>query len=525
MEHKLVEKTIRKFEICVRCLIHPRQMKKESKLEYQTSLPPDGKNDVSVHRKDYTDDDHLRAHGEHIAAKANNPKIRFMGFFETTQQILDGLNQWANSPLSSYEDSNGVNHSIGLNCSIEYAPMIDDEHYYEADGDIYTDSQGIAQPMHANIVFSEIYYQGDNKCNTRFRKYAAEANKRGRFCSFDLFGNRSDWKQQKEFQNFNREPLLSIIVPFFKSGKFIERCAKSIFRNIADRNVEVIWINDGCPYDTFNKLEPISQEHADQSSIYYQTNQGQAIARNSGLQVARGKYVWFVDSDDEITDGSVDIILEEITRSEKNVYIFRTVEVDKDGNIVPSTRKYFQQTTTVEVTVADYLNKRLSYCPALMYVIKRDFLNSNNLWFKSFKQLDLDFIPRVLICLDTLVVVPKVIYKYWNNKNSHRRTIVDDFLEEMKIIKEHETLIKSIEDSEKKRALNYTQMQLVRHLYIDPSKSQFKIISPNLREIMSIIRQIVKNDGFRHNMWIEKLRNFFILYFPLSVYKKFFGQK
>ena len=89
---------------------------------------------------------------------------------------------------------------------------------------------------------------------------------------------------------------ISIIVPVYNVEKYLERCLDSLI-NQTLKDIEIICINDG---STDNSSE-ILKEYAKKDSriiIINQNNQGISVARNNGMNKAKGKYIGFVDSDD-----------------------------------------------------------------------------------------------------------------------------------------------------------------------------------------------------------------------------------
>lgn len=91
---------------------------------------------------------------------------------------------------------------------------------------------------------------------------------------------------------------ISVIVPVYNVEQYLERCVQSIL-NQNFRNLELILVDDGSPdqcpalCDTFAKMD-------NRVRVIHQENTGVAAARNVGLDVARGEYITFVDSDDYI---------------------------------------------------------------------------------------------------------------------------------------------------------------------------------------------------------------------------------
>lgn len=103
------------------------------------------------------------------------------------------------------------------------------------------------------------------------------------------------------------KPKVSIIVPIYNTAKYLPKCLDSIV-NQTYHNLEIILVNDG---STDNSSQ-IIQQYAKKDSriqIINQKNAGQSAARNSGIQKATGKYISFIDSDDEIAHVFIDHLM------------------------------------------------------------------------------------------------------------------------------------------------------------------------------------------------------------------------
>lgn len=107
-----------------------------------------------------------------------------------------------------------------------------------------------------------------------------------------------------------KAPLVSVIIPFFNTGMSLEGLIKQILKNIND--VEIICIDDKSSDNSLQRIKKLSTRNEKLSVIVQKKNQGSAAARNRGLEVARGKYVIFLDSDDFIRDDFFDKMLKSI---------------------------------------------------------------------------------------------------------------------------------------------------------------------------------------------------------------------
>lgn len=94
-------------------------------------------------------------------------------------------------------------------------------------------------------------------------------------------------------------PVLSIIVPVYNVAPFLETCLQSLVaQDLSD--LEIILVNDGSTDDCPAILARFAQAYPQALRVVRQDNAGLSAARNTGLELARGKYVAFVDSDDWI---------------------------------------------------------------------------------------------------------------------------------------------------------------------------------------------------------------------------------
>ncbi len=93
-------------------------------------------------------------------------------------------------------------------------------------------------------------------------------------------------------------PLISVIVPVYNVEKYIRRCLESIVKQ-SYQNLEIIVVDDGSTDNSGNICDDIASEDS-RITVIHQKNLGLAGARNTGLDIYKGEYVCFIDSDDYI---------------------------------------------------------------------------------------------------------------------------------------------------------------------------------------------------------------------------------
>lgn len=146
------------------------------------------------------------------------------------------------------------------------------------------------------------------------------------------------------------QPLVSIVVPIYQVEKYIHECIDSIL-NQTYRNLEVILVDDGSP----DACPQICEEYARKDEriiLLHQRNQGQSVARNNGLDIVKGKYLAFVDSDDVVER---DYILNAIDLMEKrklDAVIIEASLMDESSNLIGERFHVFDSYSEVPATKA-----------------------------------------------------------------------------------------------------------------------------------------------------------------------------
>lgn len=122
--------------------------------------------------------------------------------------------------------------------------------------------------------------------------------------------------------------LISIIVPVYNAEKTLNRCVDSILRQTF-QNFELLLINDG----STDKSGIICDEYAKQDSrvrTFHKQNEGVSVARNLGIIKSIGKYITFIDSDDEIVKDYLAILYKNV--QENDIVFFFSKWIYKDNS-------------------------------------------------------------------------------------------------------------------------------------------------------------------------------------------------
>jgi len=491
MSRRLVERVIRSAEMCVRCLLHPMHVGTNGRFQDSSLIPAKGKNDVSLLREDYTTEGEIVNHGLHLVRTISTPEHpqKFEGLLYLTQNTVDSVNQWARSEVAKLE---GVDRNERP-AEIVYAPMRNDVEYVNPDIDVFTEDPEIAYPHHADLKYSSAV------CHTLRRHYGHELMRRVKYKLIKDDGIWDAVKQEGRFQNYSSTPKLSIIVTYFKDAKYIDKCIESIVREIEGKPVEVIWISDDCPDDSKMKVADCVAKHTKQMDHFGINHQGQGVARNCGMELARGEYVWFVDADDELAPDAVNAVISSI-ESGSQAYVFQTVEHDDKTGREDSRRRYMRDTKGQPIAGIQLLLKRCSFSPSLMVVFNKQFLLSSGLKFEKYKYLDLDFMPRFLMQSEAVEIVHRVIYRYYNHPPKKGQPRINDEImaELLTMLANYSEMAEHSDNRQKQKALYYVAHMVLIYILAEPRKKTFmKYVEKGVFEAyLGIFKKVIRRSRY-----------------------------
>ncbi|MBS4697999.1 glycosyltransferase family 2 protein [Aeromonas allosaccharophila] len=116
--------------------------------------------------------------------------------------------------------------------------------------------------------------------------------------------------------------IISFVIPVYKSYHLLDRCIGSIVKQKGQVDVEIIIVDD-TPHECREKINVDSPDFI--KVVVNHRNMGVTYSRNKGWFYASGEYVIFLDSDDQLIDGALKIIENELLTTRLDCYFFRTI--------------------------------------------------------------------------------------------------------------------------------------------------------------------------------------------------------
>ena len=213
----------------------------------------------------------------------------------------------------------------------------------------------------------------------------------------------------------------SIIIPVYNVEKYLEKCLKSILKQNY-KNYEIILIDD-CSTDNskiiINKYEKIFSKKL--KKIFLEKNCGQSEARNIGVNMSTGDYIFFIDSDDYIDDNLLENINNEILKNIK-LDLLRIPKRNINGNDgkinLQDKINTFNNLNGKEAFIKIRRN-RIGLEVPWAYIIRRDYWVKNNFKFCSGRvHEDFGLIPLVLIKASKVSAIASPFYNHVIRENS-----------------------------------------------------------------------------------------------------------
>ena len=185
-------------------------------------------------------------------------------------------------------------------------------------------------------------------------------------------------------------PKISVIIPVYNVEEYLRPCLDSAVRQTF-RDIEILCINDGSKDSSLEILKEYAAKDK-RIYVYSQKNSGLSAARNTGLEHARGKYIYFFDSDDLLREDALGILYDRLISDDLDILYFNNFVFSEDDS--PETRRiidgyvnYYRRDYAYDGTFTgpDLLHAFRShreYIPqACMQILRTGFLKDNQLAF------------------------------------------------------------------------------------------------------------------------------------------------
>lgn len=257
------------------------------------------------------------------------------------------------------------------------------------------------------------------------------------------------------------QPKVSIIIGLFNVAKYLKEKHLSCILSQTYQNLEIILVNDGSTDETPALCEALRSK--DQRIIIVnKENGGLGSARNVGLEVATGDYLWFYDVDDECEMTLLERAMQNAVANDNDITIFGYDDFDVKyktlTNVVYESKKMVTNREIADSYV-DYL-LGLQYQNGFMWnkVYKRSFIEQNHVRFGDAFRIQQDelFNLKAYRCAERIELMPDILYHYFTyNSGNNRSKYISNRYELYKTIKDEFLSLYTYWHLEDERMLTY----------------------------------------------------------------------
>ncbi len=221
---------------------------------------------------------------------------------------------------------------------------------------------------------------------------------------------------------------VSIIIPVYNVEKYLVKCLESAFSQTL-KEIEIIAVNDG---STDNSLKILESYKDSRLKIITQENQGLSGARNTGIKIAKGEYLLFLDSDDYIDENMALDMYSRAKKDSASIVLCRYQQVDQSGKIIH--KNEIKDIYTKDEHFRRVLSAQ-SYSMACDKLFKKSLFIDNNIYFPlGLYHEDVYTIYKLFYYSNNICVEEKYFYHWLKREGSISKSITDKHIEDFKKI-------------------------------------------------------------------------------------------
>ena len=224
------------------------------------------------------------------------------------------------------------------------------------------------------------------------------------------------------------QPLISIVVPVYNVKQFLTKCLNSIISQTYS-NLEIIVVDDGSTDGSATICDDYAKKDK-RTSVIHKENGGLASARNAGIDVAKGTYIGFVDSDDYIEPYMYEKLLQAILKYSCNIAVCGINYVFDDGEVIAKANTEPEQFFEFPWAIEEMNTFRLFDMGAWSKLYKRELFADIRFPVGKLSE-DFFIMYRLFDLAQGVAYVPDACYNYFQRANSITKSkkINHDFLD------------------------------------------------------------------------------------------------
>lgn len=215
-------------------------------------------------------------------------------------------------------------------------------------------------------------------------------------------------------------PLISVIVPVYNTGKYLQKCLDSVLSQTYD-NLEIVIIDDGSTDDSAE----ICREYAKKNNVVFlsQNHSGQATARNKGIQNSKGEFLGFVDSDDFVSQSMYSALYRMMEETDCDIACCGISRVQLGETI---TEKFDDNPLRIHSYSSEEAYKELLFNKKITSSLCDKLFSrqvfENNAFVDGMYLEDLEIMPKLIKNANKISYIETQLYYYVQSPNSTLRS-------------------------------------------------------------------------------------------------------
>lgn len=293
----------------------------------------------------------------------------------------------------------------------------------------------------------------------------------------------------KEYSYKANEPIVSVIMPVYNVAEYLQQALDTV-RGQTLENIEIICVDDG---STDNSCKIIENNIVVDKRIKLikQENKRAGVARNTGLDIARGKYIIFLDPDDFFMPNMLEKTVEKLELSTADMCVFDVYYFDNQSGSLTHPNEVLRKDYLIEKNPFNYKDNssrifNITTGAPWNKIYRRDFVIKNNLKFQdTINTNDLFFVASSLVKADSIFILNECLMYYRINVSSslqYRKKDAPLEFEKAFTALKNEICAMGIYDTVKQSFVNRAVSSCIHNLKTTHSFEAFKLVHCKLRD-------------------------------------------
>lgn len=222
--------------------------------------------------------------------------------------------------------------------------------------------------------------------------------------------------------------MISFIIPVHNASAYLKRAVESIENDAnvcgGQKQIEIIIVENGSTDDTYSLSKDMASLYSNISVV--RSQKGVSSARNKGIDMAKGEWIFFLDADDFVLKGSMSKLLHDADRMDSDWILYGHLNGSRKIQLAGTEKLY--SADDIEMCRAEFISNPTRYLQVWAKLFRRDIIIENNIRFDPELRLaeDSDFSIRYSAFCKCISVSDYIVYNYSIDNASTVRSINDD---------------------------------------------------------------------------------------------------